>query len=173
MRLPLDLGDGASLRALRPDDVPVLARRANDRRIWLQLRDRFPHPYTEVDARRIVAESLAQDPPRRLAIAHDDELAGIVGLDPRSDVERISAEIGFWVAGDMQGRGLASRAVGAATRYAIETFELRRVYGVVYEGNAGSCRVFEKAGYALEGRLKHAALKDGRVLDQLLYAFTV
>jgi len=30
--------------------------------------------------------------------------------------------------------------------------------------------VLEKAGYLLEGRLRRAVLKDGHVLDQLVYA---
>ena len=32
-------------------------------------------------------------------------------------------------------------------------------------------RVLEKAGYVLEGRLRRSAIKDGRVIDQLQYAF--
>ena len=38
--------------------------------------------------------------------------------------------------------------------------------------NAASCRVLEKAGYVLEGRLRRSAIKDGQIIDQLQYAFT-
>jgi hypothetical protein len=43
---------------------------------------------------------------------------------------------------------------------------------VPFEWNGASCRVLEKAGYVLEGRLRRSAIKDGRVIDQFLYAFT-
>jgi RimJ/RimL family protein N-acetyltransferase len=39
--------------------------------------------------------------------------------------------------------------------------------------NPASVRVLEKAGYVLEGRLRRSALKDGKVVDQLQYAYIV
>jgi len=36
--------------------------------------------------------------------------------------------------------------------------------------NPASARVLEKAGFSLEGRMRASVFKDGRVLDQLLYA---
>jgi len=33
--------------------------------------------------------------------------------------------------------------------------------------------VLEKAGYVLEGRLRNSAIKDGRLTDQMQYAFVV
>jgi RimJ/RimL family protein N-acetyltransferase len=40
----------------------------------------------------------------------------------------------------------------------------------VFEWNTPSARVLEKAGYQLEGRLRHSIFKDGRLADSLLYA---
>ncbi|NIP58651.1 MAG: N-acetyltransferase, partial [Gemmatimonadetes bacterium] len=34
-----------------------------------------------------------------------------------------------------------------------------------------AARVLEKAGYELEGRMRKSAIKDGEILDQLLYAY--
>jgi len=64
-------------------------------------------------------------------------------------------------------------AVRALTRYAVATHRLTRIYAVPYEWNPASFRVLEKAGYACEGRMRRSAVKDGRVIDQLLYAYVV
>jgi [ribosomal protein S5]-alanine N-acetyltransferase len=47
------------------------------------------------------------------------------------------------------------------------------VYALPFARNAASCRVLEKAGYMIEGRLRRSAVKDGIVVDQLQYAFIV
>jgi RimJ/RimL family protein N-acetyltransferase len=46
------------------------------------------------------------------------------------------------------------------------------VFAVPFASNQASCRVLEKAGYVLEGRLRRSAIKDGRIIDQMQYAFT-
>ncbi len=71
----------------------------------------------------------------------------------------------FW------GRGIATEALAAVTKYAMETYALTRVYAVPFAWNAASCRVLEKAGYVLESRLRHSAIKDGQLIDQMQYAF--
>ena len=43
------------VREFRPDDAPSLARHANNRNVWLNLRDLFPHPYTEEHAAGYIA----------------------------------------------------------------------------------------------------------------------
>ena len=88
-----------------------------------------------------------------------------------SDVERVSAEIGYWLGEPFWGRGIATSALVAVTSYAIETHRLTRIYAVPFAWNAASCRVLEKAGYVLEARLRNSAIKDGRLTDQLQYAF--
>jgi RimJ/RimL family protein N-acetyltransferase len=85
----------------------------------------------------------------------------------------VSAEIGYWLAEPFWGRGIATEAVKAMTTYAIAKHALTRVYARVADWNTASVRVLEKAGYALEARLRRSAIKEGRVIDQLQYAFIV
>lgn len=40
---------GSCIRPWRSSDLDSLVRHANDRAVWLNLRDRFPHPYTRTD----------------------------------------------------------------------------------------------------------------------------
>jgi RimJ/RimL family protein N-acetyltransferase len=158
------------LRPLVPADAESLARHANDRDVWRNLRDLFPHPYSVEDARGYIAMAAARVPRTSFGIVVDGEASGSVSLRPGSDVERASAEIGYWLGRAYWGRGIVTDAVRAATRYAFATLGMHRVWAVPFEHNAASCRVLEKAGYVLEGRLRRSAIKEGVVVDQWLWA---
>ena len=144
---------------------------ANNRNIWINLRDRFPHPYTVRDGRAFLKHTIGQRPETAFAIAVNGEAVGGIGFQVMRDVERVSAEIGYWLGEPFWGRGISTEALIAVTRYAIETHGLTRIYAVPFAWNGASCRVLEKAGYVLEGRLRRSAIKDGQVTDQLQYAF--
>jgi RimJ/RimL family protein N-acetyltransferase len=107
------------------------------------------------------------------AIAVNDEAVGGIGFVLRGDVERVSAEIGYWLAEPFWKRGIATEALVAVTAYAIETHNLTRVFALPFAWNTASCRVLEKAGYVLEARLRRSAIKDGKITDQMQYAFVV
>lgn len=159
------------VRPWRHADVLSLATQANDRRIWINLRDRFPHPYGVADAESFIGMATTMSPMTFFAIAVDGEAVGGIGYTRHEDVERVSAEIGYWLGTSFWGRGLMTAALVAVTRYAFEQHaELRRIYAVPYAWSTASMRVLEKAGYRLEGRMRQSAIKDGKVTDQLLYA---
>src|SRR4051812_27235955 len=110
--MEIDLGSCA-IRSWRAGDVDALVCHANDREVWITLRDRFPHPYTAADAHawlRLVAETT---PETNFAIAVDGEAIGGVGIALNGDVHRRSAEIGYWLGKRFWGRGIAT-AVGRA-----------------------------------------------------------
>jgi [ribosomal protein S5]-alanine N-acetyltransferase len=96
---------------------------------------------------------------------------GGIGFHLQPDVERVSAEIGYWLGEGFWGRGIATDSLQGVTAYAIEHHGLTRVFAIPFATNAASCRVLEKAGYVLEGRLRRSAIKDGVIVDQLQYAF--
>ena len=105
-----------------------------------------------------------------LAIAVDDLPVGGVGSMLQGVVERVSAEMGFWLGEVFWGRGITTEALGVLTRYAIERRHLIRLFAAPFAYNTASCRVLEKSGYVLETRLRCRAIKDGRIVDQLQYA---
>jgi RimJ/RimL family protein N-acetyltransferase len=154
-----------------PDDAASLAEHANDRRIWLNLRDRFPHPYTLADAHAYLRFVERESPRTSFAVTVEHRAVGGIGYTLGRDVERVGAEIGYWLGVAFWGRGIMTAALHAVTRYAFDTQpELQRIYAVPFIWSAASIRVLEKAGYQLEGRMRRSAVKDGRVTDQLLYA---
>ncbi|HYM24322.1 MAG TPA: GNAT family protein [Vicinamibacterales bacterium] len=159
------------VRSWQASDVDSLAVYANNRNVWMNLRDAFPHPYTKNDAREFIKGLKQRAPETFFAIAVGDEAIGGIGFVLHPDVERVSAEIGYWLGEPFWSRGIASEAVAAVTKYAMGTHGLTRIYAVPFAWNAASCRVLEKAGYVLEGRLRKSAIKDGKLTDQLQYAF--
>jgi RimJ/RimL family protein N-acetyltransferase len=167
VELPLTQG---VIRSWRPEDVPSLVRHANNRRVWRNLRDRFPHPYTASDADDWIRHAARAAPQTHFAIAVDGEAVGGIGLDLQTDVFRRSAEIGIWLGEAYWGRGLGTEAVRAMTDFAFRTFDLCRVYAGVFEWNPASMRMLEKAGYSREGCLRKSVTKDGHTIDQMLYA---
>jgi [ribosomal protein S5]-alanine N-acetyltransferase len=80
--------------------------------------------------------------------------------------------VGYWLAEEFWGRGIMTEAVTAVTDFCFENFPLRRICAEVFANNPASARVLEKAGFIFEGRLKNNVVKDGEVLDSLLYART-
>lgn len=158
------------LRPFRDGDQASIARYANNRQVWINLRDRFPHPYARADADAWVQQVAGQDPPRQCGVEVEGEVVGGIGLTLQEDVHRRSAEIGYWLGEPFWGRGIMSEVVPAFTVYAFATFEVCRIYATVFEWNPASARILEKAGYVLEGRLRKSVTKDGRTIDQLLYA---
>lgn len=159
------------VRSWRSSDLESLVKYANNRNIWINLRDRFPHPYTTRDGSAFLKHTREQRPETAVAIALNGEAVGGIGFQLQRDVERVSAEIGYWLGEPFWGRGIATEALVALTEYAIVTHGLTRVYAAPFAWNMASCRVLEKAGYVLEGRLRRSAVKDGSVTDQLQYAF--
>ena len=162
------------LRQWRLDDQEALVRHADDRRVSIDLRDRFPHPYTAAHATDWLARTVPVDPPTAFAITErgSDEPVGGVGLMLQQDVERISGEIGYWLGVSRWGRGISTGAVRAATTYGFDVLGLERVFAVTFTRNVASARVLEKLGYRLEGTMRRSVVKEGIILDQFMYAVT-
>jgi ribosomal-protein-alanine N-acetyltransferase len=158
------------LREWKPGDEGSLVRSANSRRIWRNLRDAFPNPYTLADAEHWIKIANPTTPIGNFAIVVDGAAVGGIGLVLKGDVFRRSAEIGYWLGEQFWGRGIVTEAVRAVTDYAFATFDLCRVYAGVFEWNPASMRVLEKAGYEFECRMKKSVTKDGQTIDELIYA---
>ena len=161
------------LRRWRMDDKASLVRYANDQRVSRNLRDGFPHPYTESDADAWLALSTDCDrAPWMFAIEVNVEAVGGIGLERGRDIERHSAEIGYWLGEPFWGRNIATAAVEGITRRAFEVTDLYRLYASVFVWNPASMKVLEKAGYRREGTLIRSGIKDGVLLDRVIYAIT-
>ena len=151
-------------------DRESIVRYANNRKVSRNLRDRFPHPYTDRDARDWLDAVVDAEPETNFAIAINGEAVGGIGYTLQYDVDRRSAEIGYWLGEEFWGRGIATEALIVVTKHAFANHDLCRVYAHVFDWNPASARVLEKAGFAFEGRMRKSVTKEGQTIDQLMYA---
>ena len=164
-------GEGFVVREWRFSDCDSLAENANNEKIWNNVMDHFPHPYTKQDAFDYISMVHAMPAPSmRFAIEVDGKAVGSIGFGSEGDIERVTAEIGYWLGEPYWGRGIMPRVVAAVTQYAFETFGYQKLYALVFDYNPGSMRVLEKAGYQLEAVLHKAAVKNGKVIDFYYYS---
>jgi [ribosomal protein S5]-alanine N-acetyltransferase len=167
MQIPTSFG---TIRPWTRQDAPALVKYANNRKIWANLRDAFPHPYTEASAAAFLDFVAGQDPVSFFAIATPEEAIGGIGVRLHEDIERLTAELGYWLAEPFWGKGMMTEAVSRFTDFAFERYSLTRIFAVPYATNRKSCSVLEKAGFVMEGCMRRSAIKDGQILDQFLYA---
>jgi len=162
-----------TVRDWRRDDAESVTKHANNRHVSATLRDRFPYPYTIENAKKFLEVSVAKQPRKNFCIEIDGMAVGGIGLSIGEDVHRHTAEIGYWLGEEFWGRGVMSEVVSAFVNYCFKEFSLNRISAHTYVSNPASARVLEKAGFVLEGRLRNHVVKDGKVLDSLLYAKTM
>jgi RimJ/RimL family protein N-acetyltransferase len=166
----IDLGLCA-IRRWREADAASLARHANSRPVWENLRDTFPHPYTRIHATRFLARASIADRPRHFAIVVGEEAVGGISYHLPDDAPRSGAELGYWLNEAYWGRGIATAAVRAVTASAFSAHAtLHRIYAISFAWNAASARALEKSGYTFERTIRQGAIKHGRTVDQLLHA---
>ncbi|HRQ63973.1 MAG TPA: GNAT family N-acetyltransferase [Xanthomonadaceae bacterium] len=165
--MPID-APPVRLRAWCDTDIDALVELANSRKVWRNLSDLFPHPYTREHARAWVAHCAAlPEGHSAWAIERDGVLCGGVGLRRGQDVMRFSADLGYWLGELHWGRGTATAAVCAAVDWAFAHTDLKRIGARVMYWNPASARVLEKAGFRAEGRTRLSSFKDGYFVDDL------
>jgi ribosomal-protein-alanine N-acetyltransferase len=115
---------------------------------------------------------MSEQPEMKFCIEVDGTAVGGIGVHPGHDVHRHTATVGYWLGEEFWRRGIMTEAVTVVTDFCFENFPFRRISAEVFANNPASARVLEKAGFIFEGRLKNDVLKDGKLLDSLLYART-
>jgi RimJ/RimL family protein N-acetyltransferase len=159
------------LREWRLSDVASLAKNANNIHVWNNVRDYFPHPYSEEDGKQYIEAVLSKPcPATDMAIVVDGKVAGGIGIVSNSDVERISAELGYWLGEKYWNRGIMTEAIKEMSAHAFTRFPLRKIYAPVFDFNIASQRVLQKAGFEREAVLKQAAVKNGNIIDLHYYS---
>ena len=169
MRIPTEK-ENCFLRPWRAEDKSQLVYLANNRKIWRNLTELFPNPYTEADADFWITHSNNCSPGLHLAIEWKGLAVGCVGVDPGKGVSCGTAHFGYWLGEPFWGKGIATAAARSMANYALSDLPIERLEARVFEWNPPSMRVLEKAGFIRESVLKHSITKDGCLIDSVIYA---
>ena len=159
------------LRRARPDDAPAFARFMADETVFgglLQL----PYPDEAAWRQRLAPNTDPLYPGLHLVALLDDELVGSAGLHVAMPVlrRRHAMVLGIGVAVPAHGQGVGSALLAALLDYADRWAGVLRVELTVWADNARAIRLYERFGFAHEGRHRAWGLRDGRYEDALCMA---
>ena len=120
------------LRPWKKNDAHPLAVMANNKKIWDNLRDHIPYPYTLTDAEKWVAHCNTQKPMLNFAIIYNSEIAGSIGCLNKTDVYRKNMEIGYFIGEQFWNLGIATEAVRILVDYITKKFDVLRLHAEAY-----------------------------------------
>jgi RimJ/RimL family protein N-acetyltransferase len=158
------------LRPWAMSDLDDLVKFANNHNVAKYLMDRFPHPYTREDGVAFIGMTSQNHPPNILAIEVEGRASGGIGVHFQEDVYRRNAELGYWLAEPYWGKGIMSAAIPQMVEYAFKNFEIDRIFARPFGTNIASRKTLEKVGFILEARFEKTFIKEGQLLDELVYA---
>jgi len=158
------------LRPLKDEDANALAELANNKKIFDNVRDALPHPYTLDDAFFFINLTKQESLQVSFAIEYEGAFCGMIGLIPQKDVYRLTAEIGYWLGEPFWGKGIITKAVTLVTGYGFNQLGFIRIHTGIFEYNIASMRVLEKNGYRKECVFEKSVIKNGRIWNEYRYA---
>jgi ribosomal-protein-serine acetyltransferase len=165
-----DLGDGIELREWTPADAEEAFAEVDQNRDrlrdWLPWVDATRSPD---DVRTFIERCAASEGKMRsFGIYVDGVLAGNIGFTLDEDN---AAEVGYWIGGAFEGRGLVTEAARALVRYGFEERGLRRIQLTAAVENERSLAVADRLGMTREGVLRKAGrIREDRYLDLVMYS---
>ncbi|MCK5169478.1 MAG: GNAT family N-acetyltransferase [Bacteroidales bacterium] len=165
----IDLGT-IILRNWQEKDVKSLSRNANNKKIWDNLRDGFPYPYTEMAAKQWITIANQDKPLTNFAVVYKGSAIGGVGIIKQNDIFRKNAEIGYWLGEKYWNKGISTKALKAMIEYSFNTFDVIRLFAHVFESNEASIKVLTKCGFTEEACLKKSIIKNNQILDCYIYS---
>lgn len=158
------------LRPWKFEDKFALQKYANNPKIASKMTDGFPHPYNLEDAEKFITFATEMNPISIFAITIEDEAVGGIGIHLESDIHRLNAELGYWLAENYWGKGIVSKAIQEIVAYGFENFEITRIYARPFGSNVASQKVLEKAGFQFETKFEKTLIKNGVLEDEYYFS---
>ncbi|WP_135826219.1 GNAT family N-acetyltransferase [Halorussus ruber] len=155
-------GDQITLRTVEEDDIEFLRDSINLPEVRAGLTTALP--LNAEQEREYFEEQISNREDVNLAICHDDEIVGTIGLHDL-DQRAGNCEIGLWLAPEFHGRGYGTEASRVLTDYAFRELRMHRVVARVLASNEASARIWEKLGFEKEGVHRDEAFTDGEHVD--------
>jgi RimJ/RimL family protein N-acetyltransferase len=158
------------IREWRNTDKAALLHLVNNPKIWNNVRDILPHPYTIKDADAWLKLNVNVLPVLNFVIEAEGQLVGSIGMVPKEDVHRCNMEIGYWIGEPYWNKGIATRAIALIESLIWKNYpHVVRIYAEVFEHNKASMRALEKNGFQLEAIHKKGVIKNNILLDEYVW----
>jgi len=160
---------GCVLRPWAPTDKASLVANANNRNVWRNLADVFPHPYTDADADAWLQIANHRGRSISFAIELDGVAVGGIGARSGEGIFVRTAQFGYWLGEPYWGRGIVTAAGRAFLDHLKSDGRFARLESPVFAWNPSSMRVLEKLGFERVAVLRQSVTKDGQLIDSVLY----
>jgi ribosomal-protein-alanine N-acetyltransferase len=158
------------VRPLTPEDAAELAGLLIENREFLApFEPARDERFFTVEGQR---ERIESDEGKAFAILDAGRIAGTVAISNVVHGPFQSANLGYWVAERLNGRGLATAAVGEVVEVAFGPLGLHRLEAATLVDNVASQRVLEKNGFERIGIARCYLLIAGEWRDHLLFQRT-
>ncbi|MBL7829776.1 MAG: GNAT family N-acetyltransferase [Saprospiraceae bacterium] len=157
------------LRPWQQSDIESLVKYANNYKITSKLTNKFKYPYTRQNGEQFINMAVSMNPQQIFAIDLDGEAIGSIGIHPQDDIFCRNAELGYWLAEEFWGKGIATEAVKQIVKYGFETFDIDRIFARPFGSNVASQKLLEKSGFTLEAQFAKTIIKNGTYEDELVY----
>lgn len=105
-------------------------------------------------------------------LEHPGRFVGKIALNGIMRGAMYGAYLGYWMAADVQGRGLATEGIRAVLDFAFGAAGLHRVQAAIMPHNPRSLRVIDKLGFRREGYAVRYLQIAGKWEDHILFART-
>ncbi len=99
-----------------------------------------------------------------------EEFAGLVGFNHIDHLNK-KAEIGYWLAEKMQGKGIITVCIESLISYAFQMLKMNRLTIKVAVGNKKSAAIPQRLGFKSEGIERSGELHGQKFLDLQIYSF--
>jgi len=181
-------GKFCSLVTWREEFADPIVEHANNIKVWRNLLDIFPHPYSREDALSWIIsqkDTLVQRANFAICVTQNTELdtvkfipVGGIGLKTNEIANlRHVVEVGYWLGEKYWGKGIMTEALALITTYAFsEEFaklnhntRVERIQACIFEHNLPSGKVLQKNGYVVESKPKKMYVKEGMIIDGIMY----
>ncbi len=99
----------------------------------------------------------------------NEEFAGLIGFND-IDWANKKTELGYWLAENMQGKGIITLCAEKLTRYAFQKLKLNRIQIKVAVGNEKSEAIPKRLGFRFEGIERNGELIENQFHDLKIYS---
>ena len=167
-KLPLS-GENVRLTSLYTEDLHQLDEFFNNMQSLIYYLPSTVRPFNRNQLEKLLLEWNDGVSCFVFAIRIDNQLAGLINLD---DVDWVNShtEIGIALTDFAErGKGYALEALNLMLDYTFNSLGLHKVWARIIDGNQPSVKLFEQAGFKIEGEMKEHVRRNGEWKSMHIY----
>lgn len=166
----MKLFEDISLRLLQANDAKDIYNAIDTQREYLGRWLPFIESTTSVAVTQAFVDSAFNAEDKTFTIRKGEQFIGLIGFKA-TDKANCKTEIGYWLSGEYQGKGIMTRAVEVLCGQAFEELGINRVQIKCAIGNTSSSNIPKRIGFQFEGVERNGELfSDGNFVDIEVYS---